>query len=104
MKKFIQFELKENETTELTDFIGFTLTDKSKGYLVYCGENNCLRAVLAIEPPGLGYPNSSWGNAIENKYTSIEDFVENCKNHNHRNIKDIYCFASLKELHRWLSE
>ena len=107
MKRYIAKKEEVETTPEIGKICGFICTDGCKGYLVYVGEGHKLSAVLADDVCSV--PNTSCGDNVTNQFTSVDDFVQNANEKFSSygvmvEVKEIYFFDTLKEMHKWLSE
>lgn len=105
MKRYVPAQ--EETTTKIGRFCGFTTQCGLKGYLVYMGSPNRLKAVFAEE--GTTVTNTCAGVFDKGMFQDVKDFVENANSKFYDQcidvrVKDIYFFDSLKEMHKWLSE
>ena len=108
MKRYVKREVEVETTTEIGDFVGFETSDARKGTLVYVGLTGNLHAIVC-DNGVLGAPNSSCGDISENKYLSVEDFINRHKDVFSEHgicvtIDSFFFFDTDKELYRWLSE
>lgn len=113
MKRYVKKEVEVETTTEIGDIVGFETSDARKGTLVYVGLTGNLHAIVCdgIVCDGCGFntPNSSCGDISENKYLSVEDFINRhaevfSKHGISVTIDSFFFFDTAKELYRWLSE
>jgi len=108
MKRYVKREVEVETTTEIGDIVGFETSDARKGTLVYVGLTGKLHAIVC-DGYDFGTPNSSCGDFSENKYSSVEDFINRHAEvfSKHRicvTIDNFFFFDTAKELYRWLSE
>lgn len=108
MKRYVKREVEVETTTEIGDIVGFETSGARKGTLVYVGLTGNLHAIMC-DGDGFGTPNSSCGSIQENKYTSVEDFINRhaevfSKHGIVVTIDSFFFFDTVKELYRWLSE
>ena len=109
MKRYVKREVEVETTTEIGNIVGFETSDAGKGTLVYVGLTGNLHAIMCDGDGGFGAPNSSCGNNSENKYSSVEDFINRHKDVFSEHgicvtIDSFFFFDTAKELYRWLSE
>lgn len=108
MKRYVRNKIDVETTTEIGNVVGFETTDNRKGTLVYTGETNVLHAIVC-DGEGFGVPNSSCGTVDQNKYKSVEDFINRHASVFEESgisicIKDFYFFDNAKNLYGWLSK
>ena len=108
MKRYVKREVEVETTTEIGDLVGFETSDARKGTLVYVGLTGNLHAIVC-DGCCFGTPNSSCGDISENKYLSVEDFINRhaevfSKHGISVTIDSFFFFDTAKELYRWLSE
>ena len=107
MKRYIPKKDEVETTSKIGKICGFIDTEGHKGYLVYVGVDNSLSAVLVEECYTV--PNTSCGPHENNTFASVDDFVQNANEKFSSygvevEVKEIYFFDTLKEMHKWLSE
>ena len=108
MKRYVKREVEVETTTEIGDLVGFETSDARKGTLVYVGLTGNLHAIVC-DGCGFNTPNSSCGDISENKYVSVEDFINRhaevfIEHEIGVTIDSFFFFDTAKELYRWLSE
>lgn len=107
MKRYVAKKEEVKTTSKIGKICGFIDTEGHKGYLVYVGNRGSLSAVLTED--NFATPNTSCGVYEHNQFASVDDFVQNANKKFSSygvmvEIKEIYFFDTLKEMHRWLSE